>query len=59
MLALSGPKLVNQSTNVVSKPKLVSKDNVELGKVSIRKKLNIGLIVIFNVNVSPLIIFVI
>ncbi|MCJ8740081.1 hypothetical protein PDJAM_G00054880 [Pangasius djambal] len=32
MLALPGPKLVNQSAKVVSKPKLVPKDNVELGK---------------------------
>lgn len=43
MLALPGPKLVNQSAKVVSKPKLVPKDSVELGEVSIRKKLILGL----------------
>ncbi|KAF5892625.1 protein NPAT-like isoform X2, partial [Clarias magur] len=32
VLALPGPKLVNQSAKVVSKPKLVPKDNVESGK---------------------------
>ncbi|KAG7321881.1 hypothetical protein KOW79_014739 [Hemibagrus wyckioides] len=34
MLALPGPKLVNQSAKVVTKPKLVTKDNVELGKTA-------------------------
>lgn len=32
MLALPGPKLVNQLATVVVKPKLVTKDNVELAK---------------------------
>ncbi|KAK3531705.1 hypothetical protein QTP70_025941 [Hemibagrus guttatus] len=34
MLALPGSKLVNQSAKVVSKPKVVTKDNVELGKTA-------------------------
>lgn len=45
MLTLPGPKLVTQSA-IVSKPKLVPKDNVELGEVSIRKKLTLGLMVL-------------
>ncbi|KAF4086072.1 hypothetical protein AMELA_G00102230 [Ameiurus melas] len=35
MLALPGPNLVNQSAKAVPKPKLVPKDNVELGKTVI------------------------
>lgn len=58
MLALPGPNLANQSAKVVPKPKSVPQDNVELGKVSVRKKLNRRLIVILYVPVS-LIIFVI
>lgn len=47
MLALPGPKLVNQSAKVVSKPKLVPKDNVESGKIyGMRKKLYIGMIIL-------------
>uniref|UniRef100_A0A4W4DND8 Protein NPAT C-terminal domain-containing protein n=1 Tax=Electrophorus electricus TaxID=8005 RepID=A0A4W4DND8_ELEEL len=35
MLALPGPTLVNQPVKIVSKPKLMPKDNVELGKTGI------------------------
>lgn len=45
MLTLPVPKLVNQSA-IVPKPKLVPKDNVELGEVSIRKKLTLRLMVL-------------
>lgn len=58
MLALPGPNLMKQSAKLVPKPKSVPKDNVELGKVSVRKKLNRRLIVILYVPLS-LIIFVI
>lgn len=39
MLPLPGPKLVNQTANFVSRPKLLPADNVELGKVSVRGRL--------------------
>ncbi|XP_066520302.1 protein NPAT [Hoplias malabaricus] len=35
MLTLPGPTLVNQPAKIVSKPKLVPKDNVEMGKILI------------------------
>lgn len=59
MLTLPGPKLVNQTANFVSKPKLVPVDNVELGKVSVRRKVNIGLTVNYYAYLSFLIIFII
>lgn len=48
MLALPGPKLVNQSAKVVTKPKLVTKDKVEMGKFAVRRKLHIRLTLFFS-----------
>lgn len=52
MLALPGPKLVNQSAKVHPVIKLAPKGSVDMGKVSIRKTLNTGL-TRFYVTVSP------
>lgn len=58
MLALPGPKLVNQSAKIAPKPQLMPKDNVALGKVSVSKKLIKELTVNFYVITSLLCIFV-